>query len=62
MPRTISRPLPSGTKNILRAQDVADVIGLIRQNGLTGESARQLYKSVRSDYRKLVKAIETEGS
>jgi hypothetical protein len=57
----INMKLASGIKNILRAQDLADVIGLIRQNGLTTEFARQLDKSIRPEYRKLVKAIETEG-
>jgi hypothetical protein len=53
--------LASGIKNILRAQDLADVIGLIRQKRLTSEFARKLDKSVRPEYRKLVKAIESEG-
>jgi len=61
LPDLIEMKLKSGSENILRAQDLADVIGLIRQNGLTGEFARQLDKSVRPIYRKLVKAIETEG-
>jgi hypothetical protein len=58
----IEMKLQSGSKNILRAQDLADVIGMIRHNGLTGEFARYLDKSVRPVYRKLVKAIETEES
>jgi len=56
----IEMKLRSGTKNILRAQDLADVIGLIRRHNLSSEFARQLDKSVRPDFRKLVKAIETE--
>jgi len=56
----IEMKLKSGSENILRAQDLADVIGLIRKNGLTGEFARHLDKSLRPVYRKLVKAIETE--
>jgi hypothetical protein len=56
----VEMKLESGSKNILRAQDLADVIGLIRQNGLTGEFARHLDKSVRSEYRKLVKAIRED--
>jgi hypothetical protein len=53
----IEMKLESGSKNVLRAQDLADVIGLIRHNGLTGEFARHLHKSLRSEYRKLAKAI-----
>ena len=52
--------LESGSKNVLRAQDLADVIGLIRQNELTSEFARHLDKSLRSAYRKLVKAIQED--
>jgi Nucleotidyltransferase of unknown function (DUF6036) len=57
----IEMKLNSGSQNILRAQDLADVIGLIRHNRLTGEFARYLDKSLRPAYRKLVKAIEQEG-
>jgi hypothetical protein len=57
----IEMKLASGTKNMLRAQDLADVIGLIRHNNLTGEFARRLDKTLRPTYRKLVKAIKQEG-
>jgi hypothetical protein len=57
----IDMKLNSGSKNILRAQDLADVIGLIRHNRLTGEFARHLDKSLRPAYRKLAKAIKQEG-
>jgi hypothetical protein len=56
----IAIKLASGSKNILRAQDLADVIGLIRHNRLDGEFARQLDKWLLPAYRKLVKAIEEE--
>jgi hypothetical protein len=56
----IEMKLESGSKNVLRAQDLADVIGLIRQNGLTGEFARHLHKSLRTEYRKLAKAIRED--
>lgn len=49
----IEMKLTSGSTNILRAQDLADVIGLIRQHGLTSEFARQLRKSARQAYRQL---------
>jgi hypothetical protein len=57
----IEMKLASGMNNLLRAQDLADVIGLIRQNGLKSEFARQLDKALRPPFRKLVKAIEQEG-
>ena len=51
----------SGVRNMLRAQELADVIGLIRHNGLTSEYARHLDKSLRPTFRKLVKAIQRQG-
>ena len=48
-------------RNMLRAQDLADVIGLIRHNRLTSEFAKHLDKSLRPTFRKLVKAIQQEG-
>lgn len=57
----IEMKLRSGTRNILRAQDLADVIGLIRHRGLDGGFASLLDKSVRLDYRKLVRAISRES-
>jgi hypothetical protein len=56
----IEMKLESGSKNVLRAQDLADVIGLIRHNDLSSEFARHLDKSLRSAYRKLVKAIRED--
>jgi hypothetical protein len=53
--------LRSGTANLLRAQDLADVIGLIRCRKLTGEFARHLGRSLRPTFRKLARAIEREG-
>jgi hypothetical protein len=57
----IEMKLASGMRNMLRAQDLADVIGLIRHNGLTSEYAKHLDKSLRPTFRKLVKAIQQEG-
>ncbi len=57
----INMKLNSGINNILRAQDLADVNGLIRHNHLTGEFAEHLEKSLRAAYRKLVNAIQREG-
>ncbi len=58
----IAMKLRSGTKNLLRAQDLADVIGLMRHHRLTSEFAREIDKSVRPAFRKLVKAIEQDES
>jgi hypothetical protein len=57
----IGMKLRSGTRNLLRAQDLADVIGLIRHHKLTGEFARSLDKDLRPTFRKLVRSIEREG-
>jgi hypothetical protein len=61
LPDLIGMKLRSGTKHLLRAQDLADVIGLIRHHELTGEFARSLDKSLRPTFRKLVRKIEREG-
>jgi hypothetical protein len=53
----ISIKLHSGSKKVARAQDLADVIGLIRQHKLTGAYASQVDPPMRSEFRKLVKAI-----
>ena len=57
----IEMKLASGMRNMLRAQDLADVIGMIRHNRLTSEFARRLDKSLRPTFRKLVRAIQKEG-
>jgi hypothetical protein len=56
----IAMKLRSGESNILRAQDLADVIGLIRRHGLTARFASQIAKELRPAYRRLVKAIQHE--
>lgn len=57
LPDLINMKLRSGLNNLLRAQDLADVIGLIRQRRLTNAFAGKLDKDVRPEFRKLVKAI-----
>lgn len=57
----ITMKLRSGTNHLLRAQDLADVIGLIRQHRLCGEFAEKLDKSVRPAFRKLIKAFKAES-
>lgn len=57
----IEMKLRSGLANPLRAQDLADVIGLIRRHRLGGEFARHLNRSLRPAFRKLAHAIAEEG-
>ena len=56
----INMKLDSGRRDPLRAQDLADVIGLIRHHGLGADFARRLDKSLRPEFRKLAKAVGTE--
>jgi hypothetical protein len=58
--RIVEMKLRSGSTNLLRAQDLADVIGLIRANQLTSAFASRLERSVRADFRKLARAIAAE--
>jgi hypothetical protein len=55
----INLKLTTGMQSVLRAQDIADVIGLIRANNLRATYAGQLHKSVRAEFRKLVKAVRS---
>jgi hypothetical protein len=58
----ISMKLRSGSENMLRAQDLADVIGLIRHHRLSSEFARHLDKNLRPVFRKFVRMIKKESS
>lgn len=58
----INMKLRSGSENMLRAQDLADVIGLIHHHRLGVEFARHLDKNLRSAFRKLIRMIEKENS
>lgn len=53
----INMKLRSGSSNILRAQDLADVIGLIRHHHLSGEFIPRIDKNLRTEYRRLVAAV-----
>jgi len=57
----INIKLDLGLRDPLRAQDLADVIGLIRACGLTSAFATKLHKSLRVDFRKLARAIAGRG-
>jgi hypothetical protein len=46
----------------LRAQDLADVIGLLRHHRLTSGFAQHLDKALRPAFRKLVRMIQQERS
>jgi hypothetical protein len=56
----VEMKLRSGMKNLARAQDLADVVGLIRARKLGSAFAAKLDKNVRPEFRKLVKAVEGE--
>jgi Nucleotidyltransferase of unknown function (DUF6036) len=58
----INMKLRSGSTNPLRAQDLADVIGLIRQHQLPSGFARHLDRALRPTFRKLVRLIQRESS
>jgi hypothetical protein len=54
----VGMKLRSGLADLLRAQDLADVINLIHARKLKADFAAQLETDVRAEFRKLVKAIE----
>jgi hypothetical protein len=54
----INIKLRTGTRDPLRAQDLADVIGLIEANNLTSAFAPKIRKEHRPEFRKLVQAIQ----
>ena len=56
----INLKLHSGSTNLLRAQDLADVIGLIRHHRLTSGFARHLDKTLRPAFRQFVRLIQQE--
>lgn len=51
----------SGTREPLRAIDLADVIGLIRHHKLTSRNAASVAQALRPEFRKLTKAISREA-
>jgi hypothetical protein len=53
----INLKLRSGISSIARAQDIADVIGLIKHHRLGGAFVPRVDKSLRADFRKLIKAV-----
>lgn len=57
----INLKLRSGIDNLVRAQDLADVIGLIRHHQLTSAYASKLDRTVRAEFRKLAKAVRSSA-
>jgi hypothetical protein len=57
----ITMKLRSGSSNLLRAQDLADVIALVRRHGLGSSFAARLPKDLRPAFRKLARAIGRES-
>jgi len=53
----ISIKLKSGLSSKVRAQDIADVIGLIRAHNLGGAFATKLDRAVRKEFKELVQAV-----
>jgi hypothetical protein len=56
----INMKLRSGLKSLVRAQDLADVLGLIRARRLSPQFAARLDKDLRSEFRKLRKALQSQ--
>lgn len=57
----INMKLRSGLESIVRAQDLADVIALIRICKLTAAFVAKLDRSLRPEFRKLVTAVRREA-
>jgi hypothetical protein len=55
----INLKVKSGTGNVKRTQDIADVVGLIQANHLTSAFAAKVAKELRPEFRKLVKAVRS---
>lgn len=56
----INMKLRSAGRSVLRAQDLADVIALIRARKLDGAFALRISPALRGEFRKLLKALRAE--
>jgi len=56
----INLKLHSGSSSVLRSQDLADVIALIRANQLDGRFVSRIAKGLRSEFRRLLSAVRTD--
>ncbi|RMF75628.1 MAG: hypothetical protein D6744_13190 [Planctomycetota bacterium] len=54
----LNMKLRTGARLVTRAQDLADVVGLIRANRLDAGFARRITPKLRPEFRKLLRAIE----
>jgi hypothetical protein len=61
LPDLLNLKLRSGMSKLTRAQDLADVIGLIEDRKLAGGFAAKLYQSLRAEFRKLVSAVKRQA-
>ncbi len=52
--------LQSGTGNLARARDLADVVDLIRANGLDGRFVPRIDEPLRDTFRQMVRAVRAE--
>jgi len=55
----INLKLHSGSSSVLRSQDLADVIALIRVNDLDGRFVGRISKPLRGEFRKLLTAVRS---
>ncbi len=60
LPDLVNMKLRSGTESVLRSQDLADVIALIRTHRLGGRFAPRIAPKLRAEFRKLVRAVEAD--
>jgi hypothetical protein len=56
----INLKLHSGSSSVLRSQDLADVVALIRANDLDGRFASRISKPLRASFRSLLSAVRSE--
>jgi hypothetical protein len=58
----INIKLRSGRDNLARARDLADVVDLARERGLTGEFVGRIDADLRADFRKVLDALKAEAA
>ena len=56
----INMKLRSGRSSLVRAQDLADVVNLVRRHRLGGAFTPRIDKDLRADFRELVRALKRE--
>lgn len=57
----VNMKLRSGSTSVVRSQDLADVIGLIRHHNLSGKFAPKIHKELREEFRRLVRAVKKDS-